>query len=268
MSQHDDAIAAFQEGRPAEALRLLEELLAVKETSDLWNDWAAVQLGSGNISQAENGFARALELDSQNSDAAANLGLLLLSRGDSARAIPLLTQALPALPAQHQKLVGDLLAARAAAPPTHDGRTSAGQSLRILVISDTFPGSVSVGGDARLLDLLRAWREQGNEVSFIAREAENREQCEPALHEAGIRIYGNDPERLPCLGREASDSGPSWSFRGLLEQERFDVAILMQSFRRGISVCEQYLDDLRLHSPGNQNRSLCRRPALRTPQQR
>ena len=99
MSQHDDAIAAFQEGRPAEALRLLEELLAVKETSDLWNDWAAVQLGSGNISQAEDGFARALELDSQNSDAAANLGLLLLSRGDSVRAIPLLTQALPALPA-------------------------------------------------------------------------------------------------------------------------------------------------------------------------
>ena len=129
MSQHDDAIAAFQEGRPAEALRLLEELLAVKETSDLWNDWAAVQLGSGNISQAENGFTRALELDSQNSDAAANLGLLLLSRGDSARAIPLLAQALPALPAQHQKLVADLLAARAAAPPTHDGRTSAGQTF-------------------------------------------------------------------------------------------------------------------------------------------
>ena len=82
MSQHDDAIAAFQEGRPAEALRLLEELLAVKETSDLWNDWAAVQLGSGNISQAESGFTRALELDSQNTDAAANLGLLLLGRGD------------------------------------------------------------------------------------------------------------------------------------------------------------------------------------------
>ena len=139
MSQHDDAIVAFQEGRAAEALRLLEELLAVKETSELWNDWAAVQLGAGNISQAENGFARALELDSQNSDAAANLGLLLLGRGDSARAIPLLTQALPALPAEHQKLVADLLATRAAAPPTHDGRTSAGQSLRILVINDTFP---------------------------------------------------------------------------------------------------------------------------------
>ena len=169
------------------------------------------------------------------------------------------------------------------------------------MISDTFPGSVSVGGDARLLDLLRAWREQGNEVSFIAREAENREQCESALHEAGIRTYGNDPERLPCLGRSpghdiqvgtaalgcpaertsaeamsdfkanpaelrsagrvrapaptriagspACDGGTSWSFRGLLEQDRFDVAILMQSFRHGISVCEQYLDDLRLHSP-------------------
>ena len=139
-----------------------------------------------------------------------------------------------------------------------------------------------------MLELLRAWREQGNEVSFIAREAENREQCESALHKAGIRTYGDDPERLPCLGRSpghdiqvgtaalgcpaertsaeamsdfkanpaelrsagrvrapaptwiagspACEGGTSWSFRELLEQDRFDVAILMQSFRHGISV--------------------------------
>ena len=300
MSQHDDAIAAFQEGRPAESLRLLEELLAEKETSELWNDWAAVQLGSGNISQAENGFTRALELDAQNNDAAANLGLLLLSRGDAVRAIPLLTRALPALPAQHQKLVGDLLAAQAAEPSTGGRTTCAGQTLRVLVISDTFPGSLTEGGDVRL-DILRAWREQGNEVTLIARDSENREQCERELHQTGIRTYGNDLERLPCLGRTpghdihdgtaalgcpaerssaearsdfkanpaeyspagrvrapaptwiaaspASDPGPSWSFRELLEQDRFDVAILMQSFRHGISVPEQYLDDLRLHSP-------------------
>ena len=53
---------------------------------------------------------------------------------------------------------------------------------------------------------------------------------------------------MPCLGRETDDNGPSWSFRELLEQKRFDVAILTQSFRGGISVPEQYLDDLRLHS--------------------
>jgi Flp pilus assembly protein TadD len=90
MSQHDDAITAFQQGRSEEALRLLEELLVANETSDLWNDWAAVQLGSGNFRRAEFGFTRSLELDSQNTDATANLGLLLLGQGDSARATPLL----------------------------------------------------------------------------------------------------------------------------------------------------------------------------------
>jgi glycosyltransferase involved in cell wall biosynthesis len=247
MSQHHDAIAAFQQGRCAEALRLLEELLAVGETSDLWNDWAAVQLGLGNISQAENGFTRALELDPQNTDAAANLGLLLLGRGDPARAIPLLTRALPALPPQHQKLVADLLAAQAAEHSTHGGAISTGQTLRVLVISDTFPNPAGDGCDLRLLDVLRALREQGNEVSYVVRDAEHREQCEPQLLKAGIRIYGNDRERLPCLGREAS-GGPSWCFRELLKREQFDVAIMTQSFRCGISVPEQYLDELRLHS--------------------
>ncbi len=302
MSQHDDAIAAFQEGRHAEALRLLEQLLAAKETSDLWNDWAAVQLGSGNISQAEDGFARALELDSQNADAAANLGLLLLSRGDAVHAVPLLTRALPALPPQHQKLVGDLLAAQAAKPSIHSGANSAGQALRVLVISDTFSNPLVDGRALRLLEILRAWREQGAEITFVAREAENREQCEPALDQAGIRTYANDRERLPCLGRSLGhdiDVGtaalgcpaersspevrsdfkanpadlrsagrvrataptwiaaspscggePPWSFRELLEEGHFDVAIMTQTFRHGISVPEQYLDDLRLHSAG------------------
>ena len=249
MSQHDDAIAAFQKGHPAEALRLLEELLAVKQTADLWNDWAAVQLGSGNIRQAENGFTRALELDSQNTDAAANLGLLLLDRGDPSRAVPLLRRALPALPLEQQKLVGALLADQAAArPSTHDKATSAGQTLRVLVVSDTFPNPIADGGVLGLLDVLRAWREQGNEVTFVAREAVNGEQSKPLLHQAGVLTYGNDVERLPCLGWETNDNGPSWSFRELLERAQFDVAILIQSFSRDISVPEQYLDDLRLYS--------------------
>ncbi len=248
MSQHDDAIAAFQEGRSAEALRLLEELLAVKEPCGIWNDWAAVQLGSGNIALAEHGFTRALELDSENIDAAANLGLLLLGRGNPASAIPLLTQALPGLPPQHQKLVRDLLAAQSDESSTHGGATSVGQTFRVLVISDTFADPTSGGRDLPLLDILGAWREQGHQVSYIAREAENRAPCKALLDRAGILTYGNDRERLPCLGRETDDNGPSWSFRELLEQERFDVAILTQSFGGGISVPEQYLDDLRLHS--------------------
>jgi len=118
MNRHNDAILAFQQGRVAEALCLLEELLAAEETAELWNDWAAVQMGAGDLGKAETGFARALELDSINTDATANLGLLLLGKGDSVRALPLLTRVLPALPEEQRKLVEALLNAHAANKPS------------------------------------------------------------------------------------------------------------------------------------------------------
>src|SRR6266576_1402887 len=140
MSQYDDAITAFQQGRSKEALRLLEELLVANETSDLWNYWAVVQLGSGNFRRAEFGFTRSLELDSQNTDATANLGLLLLGQGDSARATPLLIRALPFLPSEQQETVGALLANCATEDPSSPKETASTEhALRVLVISDAFP---------------------------------------------------------------------------------------------------------------------------------
>ncbi len=81
MSQHDEAIAAFHQGRSSDALRLLQPLLEAGETSELWNDWAAVQLALGDIERAEAGFSRAIELDPDNTDATINLGVLLLQPG-------------------------------------------------------------------------------------------------------------------------------------------------------------------------------------------
>src|SRR6185369_4643056 len=118
MNRHNEAILAFQQGRVAEALCLLEELLAAEETAELWNDWAAVQMGAGDLGKAETGVTRALELDSRNTDATANLGLLLLGKGDSVRALPLLTRVVPALPLMQQKLVEALLSAHVANKPS------------------------------------------------------------------------------------------------------------------------------------------------------
>ena len=56
MNRHNEAVLAFQQGRVAEALRLLEELLAEKETVEVWNDWAAVQMGAGDLGKAETGL--------------------------------------------------------------------------------------------------------------------------------------------------------------------------------------------------------------------
>jgi len=248
MNRHNEAIRAFQQGRVAEALCLLEELLAEKETAELWNDWAAVQMGSGDLGKAETGFARALELDSENTDATANLGLLLLGKGDSVRALPLLTRVLPALPDEQRKLVEALLSAHAANKISSDGRNNlTAPKLRILVVHEAFPDPKSGGIDLRVVQMLQTLRELGHEVTFVAREAGNDKESETLL-QAGIRVYADDSERLLYMGIESKSA--RWSLREVVEQTSFDVAILVQSFKRSLSVPEQYLDDLRSYSPG------------------
>jgi glycosyltransferase involved in cell wall biosynthesis len=100
-------------------------------------------------------------------------------------------------------------------PSSPKATASTEHALRVLVISDAFPNPATDGPDLRLMQTLRKLREQGNELTFIAREALNRTHCEPLLHQIGIHTYGNDSERLPVLGAEANDADPSWSFREL-----------------------------------------------------
>jgi FkbM family methyltransferase len=69
------------ERRLDEASQLLRDAIATAESSELWNDWAVVQLAL-----AERAFLRAFELDPWNLEAAANLGILLFSMGKIAEA--------------------------------------------------------------------------------------------------------------------------------------------------------------------------------------
>ena len=64
------------ERRLDEASQLLRDAIDAAESSELWNDWAVVQLAL-----AERAFLRAFELDPWNAEAAANLGILLFSMG-------------------------------------------------------------------------------------------------------------------------------------------------------------------------------------------
>ncbi len=248
MSQHDEAIAAFHQGRSSDALRLLQPLLDAGETSELWNDWAAVQLALGDIERAEAGFSRAIELDPDNTDATINFGVLLLSRGDSTRALPLLTSVLPLLPASHRQTVNALLARHGGEPSSRPEDTTADERQPcILVISDTFPDPVSGGRDRQLLQILRAFRDLGAELTFAAREGLNSQAGEPLLRQAGISSFANDAEYMAFLGYDVQES--HWSLHGVLARAQFDVAILIQTFDGGISVPEQYLDELRQQAP-------------------
>ena len=88
------ALHEWENNRLPEALRLLEECLAEQETADRWNNWASVQFRSGNARAGELGFRRALELEPQYGQAAANLGALLSRDGRTEAAISMLETAL------------------------------------------------------------------------------------------------------------------------------------------------------------------------------
>ena len=117
------------------------------------------------------------------------------------------------------------------------------------------PDPESGGLDLRVSQILQTLRELGHEVTFVARERSNARESEALLLQAGILVYGDDSERLLCLGIESESA--RWSFREVVERTSFDVAILVQSFNRSLSVPEQYLDDLRSYSPGDADRSVC-----------
>ncbi|MGA7917113.1 MAG: FkbM family methyltransferase [Candidatus Acidiferrales bacterium] len=84
-----DAHTLLADGRLDEASQLLHQALAAGESSELWNDWAVVQLAL-----AERAFDRALKLDPWNADALANLGMLLFGLGNTVAAESFLRAAL------------------------------------------------------------------------------------------------------------------------------------------------------------------------------
>jgi hypothetical protein len=231
MSKHDQAIDAFRQGQLQQAVRLLEELLKQQENSELWNDWATVQLASGNVSQAEAGLLCALELDSNNQAAKADLGILLLGRGENSRAIALIQECLPLLAPQQQEVLR--IALRSATAPAEPG-------LCVLVVHDRVPERKPGEPEAHLLQIVRAFQELGHSVTLISRAPGDSERLSKEL---GIKIYAGDVERLPCLGIQTSDTG--WRLEQILARGSFDFAVLTQNFSNGLSVPEHYLHAIR-----------------------
>ena len=232
MSKHDQAIDAFQQGRLEEAAHLFDELLKEQESSELWNDWATVQLACGNVSRAETGLIRALELDPQNYPAKADLGILLLGQGNHSRAISLIRESLRFLPAQQQEVL------RVALQATEHAST------RILMIHDSIPQVTPGHGEPHLLRVVCALRELGHEVTLISRAEGNPESL---AQQQGMKAYAADSERLPALGLKIED--PGWRLESILREGRFDLAILTQTFSGGISIPEHYLHAIRRYSP-------------------
>lgn len=115
--KHTQGIQQYSQGNFAEALALLDQALNECIPAELWNDWGAAQLACGQTGAAEEGFRRAVNGPSgKQTDAAANLGLLLASQGRVAEAIPLLEHAAgSAVPEHNAALLNVLASCRATA---------------------------------------------------------------------------------------------------------------------------------------------------------
>ncbi len=111
-SQTQHAIhTLLAEGLLDEASQLLHQALANRESSELWNDCAVVQLAL-----AERSFDRALKLDPWNPDALANMGMLLFGLGKLEAAESFLREALDSAVGPTRAHLETLL--RAYDPPT------------------------------------------------------------------------------------------------------------------------------------------------------
>ena len=129
---HERGIELFEEGRFEEASQLISAALLDSETSERWNDWAAIVLTGGRVDEAEKAFRRALEMDSENSQAAANLGLLLVGLDRSAEAVPFLERGLAGAEGEERTHLTDLLEAlrSQSVPPTVESDASPSMTAR------------------------------------------------------------------------------------------------------------------------------------------
>ncbi len=107
---HQLGIELYQQGRIQEAVHLFAAALWRKESSEVWNDWATAQMACGNPEEAEAGYRRALELSSDNLEAAGNLGVLLARQGRPREAVTFLEQGAPGSTGDEQAQLRSLLA--------------------------------------------------------------------------------------------------------------------------------------------------------------
>jgi len=107
--KHQQGLQSFRDGKIEDALYLLGEAIAECETSERWNDWAVVQLTAHNVDDAEKAFQRALKLEPDNHQAAANLGALLAVLGRAEEALVLLERCQPGLSEENKAIVAQLL---------------------------------------------------------------------------------------------------------------------------------------------------------------
>jgi len=106
-----EATKLLGKSRFREAAQLISDAIAKHgESAELWNDWAVIQYGMGELEDAEKALRRALRLDPDSAGAAENLGALLFAQSRKAEAAPWLTQAMQAASGEKRDVLERLIA--------------------------------------------------------------------------------------------------------------------------------------------------------------
>jgi Flp pilus assembly protein TadD len=108
-SKHQSGLDQFQKGAYNDAVQSLSEALLEHESCELWNDWATAQAAIGRLEEAKKGFHRALQLNANDCQSAANLGVLLFGEGKITQAVPLLEKSLTGLDDKQRETIVQLL---------------------------------------------------------------------------------------------------------------------------------------------------------------
>ena len=130
-----------------------------------------------------------------------------------------------------------------------DSNSAVGQQnapLNILVVHEMLPHPDRHGADVQWMQMLRELRAQGHEVVHVARSSVNGERYAAGVEELGIKVLAPDAERMRFLG---FDFPVEWTFDQLMQQNKFDLAILFHWFWNGISIPEHYMEEIRRLSP-------------------
>src|SRR6266481_716528 len=99
---HTLGLRLYEAERFDDALALLRQALGDAESSELWSDWATVQFRRGETSEAEAGYRIALQMNPNETQAAANLGAMLLAQGRTSEALPFLERGLATMTAEQR----------------------------------------------------------------------------------------------------------------------------------------------------------------------
>jgi glycosyltransferase involved in cell wall biosynthesis len=118
--------------------------------------------------------------------------------------------------------------------------------LHVLVVHEMLPHPDRHGADVQWMQMLRELRAQGHQVVHVARSGINRERYTSGVEELGIKVFAPDAERMRFLG---FDFPVEWTFGQLMQENKFDLAILFHWFWNGISIPEHYMEEIRRLSP-------------------